>query len=161
MRPLGLLCAIALLVGCGGSTAVRPFGGTYDLATVNGRPLPQPLYSGATTGVSDATLDAGADTITLTMLLQPFDSLTHPTNVDVEIEKIPYELHGDSLLVVLPTGSFGDGLLIRGLDSGQQGPLLIGTLRGSNVQLLLSFVLPSSTGFTNSMTSRFLFTPAP
>jgi len=30
VRLIGAVCAVALLVGCSGSTSVRPFGGAYN-----------------------------------------------------------------------------------------------------------------------------------
>jgi hypothetical protein len=98
----------------------------------------------------------------LVLSLQATDSLGHPSgDVVPEIEKIPFVRHGDSLLVVIQKYSSGDGLLIGGQDSGQQEPVPFGALRGSNVQLTLSFGIAASTGFASSVKSRFLFTPAP
>lgn len=158
-RSPWLLSAIAFLAACSSSTSVRPLGGTYDLASVQGLRLPQPLDSASYTPVVIAgTLDVGADTLELTLSLQTVDSTGRAVGaVFPLIATIPYVRHGDSLLTVSDTGSYGDGL--GGLVPGAQQE--IGRISGSNVQLDLYTSIASSTGFTNSSRRRFLFSPAP
>lgn len=158
MRPVGVVLAIALLVGCGGSTSVRPFGGSYDLLNIDGRPDPQPLYPGANVQVVSGTLGVGTDTLRLTIELQPTDSSGQAAgDITPMLAAIPYLRHGDSLLAVADTSGWGDGLLIGGEVPGASQQ--IGTVLGSNVELSLLFGIPSSTGFSGSA-RRYLFTPA-
>jgi len=75
VRLIGAVRAVALLVGCSGSTSIRPFGGAYHLISVDGEPDPQPLSPGTMTPeLVGGTLDVGADTLTVTLSLQPVDS---------------------------------------------------------------------------------------
>lgn len=75
MRHLGVACAVALLAGCSGSTSVRPFGGSYELISVDGQRDPQPLDPGTTTpDLVGGTLNVGADSLDVTLKLQPVDS---------------------------------------------------------------------------------------
>ncbi len=157
MRRVGVVLAIALLVGCSGSTSVHPFGGTYHLLNIDGRPDPQPLYPGANTQVVRGTLNVGTDTLHLTIELQPTDSSGQPAgDITPLLAAIPYVRHGDSLLVVADTSGWGDGLIGGEVPGASQQ---IGTVLGSNVELSLFFGIPSSTGFTGPA-RRFLFTPA-
>ncbi|HKV52729.1 MAG TPA: hypothetical protein VJO52_16160 [Gemmatimonadaceae bacterium] len=153
MRPLGLMCALALIAACSGSTSVRPFGGTYDLVSVNGKPDPQPVYVGSTTEVVSGALVVSSDTLNVTLELQP-EAITGPGDIVSDVNAIPYVRRGDSLFIA-DSGSAGDGL--GGLAPGARP---IGRILGGNVQLSLAFTIASSTGFGNPP-SRFLFTPAP
>lgn len=155
MRPLGLLCAIVLVGGCSNATSVRPFGGTYDLISVDGKPDPQPLFSGANTDVVAGTLTVGSDTLNVILDLKSVDSAGRPTgDATPLVNAIPYVRRGDTLLVA-DSGSLGDGF--GGLTSGA---FPIGKIVGSSVQLDLTFGIPASTGF-GGPPGRFLFTPAP
>jgi len=63
VRHIGVVCVIALLVGCRGSTSVHPFGGAYDLISVDGQQVPQPFYPGVSTQeLLGGTLTVGPDT---------------------------------------------------------------------------------------------------
>ena len=159
MRRLGVVLAIALLVGCSSSTSVRPLGGTYDLVTVDGQRLPQPLDSASyTPEVLAGTLDVGADTLNLTLSLQAIDSTGMAVGAVFPMTGvIPYVRHGDSLLTVSDTGSYGDGLVGPAPGAQQE----IGRVSGSDVQLYLYTGIASSTGFTSTSRRRFLFSPAP
>lgn len=155
MRPLGFVCAIALLAGCSSSTSVRPFGGTYNLLDISGRRTPQPLLAGLKTiEVVGGTLIAGQDTLHVTLSLQSEDSTGRPIgDIDPLVSAIPFVRHGDSLLVA-DSGSVG-----HGLGGVAPGFLPIGKVLGSSVELDLFFGLPLSTGFTGSV-RHFLFAPA-
>lgn len=158
MRRVGVVLAIALVVGCSGSTSIRPFGGTYDLLNVDGRPDPQPLFPGANTQVVSGMLTVDTDTLHLTLELQALDSSGRATgDITPSLGAIPYVRHGDSLLVPVDTAGWGDALLIGGEVPGASQQ--IGTVLGSNVELSLFFGTASSTGF-NATLRRFLFTPA-
>ena len=74
MRRFQFVFAVALFAGCSGSTPVRPFGGTYDLLSINGLPHPQPSDAGAATQVVSGTLSVGTDTLHLTLELQALDN---------------------------------------------------------------------------------------
>ena len=156
MRHLGVVCAIALLAGCSGSTSVRPFGGAYDLISVDGRPDPQPFYPGtATPDLVGGTLNIGPDSLDLTLSLQAVDSAGRPAGDIQELAgAIPYVRRGDSLFTDADTSGQGDALLPIG------PPAPIGMILGSNVSLTLELPVVSSTGFS-SETRRFLFSPAP
>ncbi len=156
MRHLGVACAVALLAGCSGSTSVRPFGGSYELISVDGQRDPQPLDPGTTTpDLVGGTLNVGADSLDVTLSLQPVDSAGRPAG---EIEQlagaVPYTRHGDSLFTAEDTAGRGDALL----PNGPAAPL--GVILGSNVSLTLYRPIPTSTGFT-SRPRHFLFSPAP
>lgn len=153
MRRLAIICTLALFAACGGSTSVRPFGGTYDLVSVNGKPDPQPIYLGSTTEAVSGTLVVSSDTLDVTLELLPA-ATTGPGDVVPQVNAIPYLRRGDSLFIA-DTGSAGDGL-----GGAAPGPRPIGRILGSSVQLSLAFTVASSTGFGNPP-SRFLFTPAP
>lgn len=161
MRRFQFAVAIALLAGCSSSTSGLPFGGTYDLLSINGLPDPQPPYVGASTEVVSGTLSVGADTLHLTLELQALDNTGHPTGDTMPVlGAIPYVRHGDSLLVPADTSSagWGDALFIGGEEPGAPQP--IGAIVGSDVRLnLLIGAIPASTGFSGSV-SHFLFTPA-
>ena len=159
MRARWLLCAIALLAACSSSTSSRPLGGTYDLTSVEGQRLPQPLDSGSyTPEVLSGTLEVGADTLNLALSLQSVDSTGRAVGpVTPMLGAIPYVRHGDSLLTAYDSGSYGDGL--GGLVPGAQQE--VGRIRGSNVEVDLYSSIASSTGFTSTPRRRFLFIPAP
>lgn len=92
MRPLGFVCAIAVLAGCSSSTFVCPFGGTYDLIDIDGQQTPQPLLPGLTTlEVVGGTLIAGQDTLHVTLSLQSEDSTGRPIGqLDPLVSAIPF-----------------------------------------------------------------------
>lgn len=161
MRRFPFVLAVALVAGCSSSTSVRPFGGTYDLLSVNGLPDPQPTYAGAAMQVVSGTLSVGTDTLHLTLDLRALDNAGHATNDTMTVlGEIPYVRHGDSLLAPADTSSagWGDALFIGGEVPG--APQGVGAVVGSDVRLnLLIGGIPSSTGFSGSV-SRFLFAPA-
>ena len=110
MRVTALWCGFALLVGCSGSTSIRPFGGAYDLISVDGEPDPQPLYRGTTTPeLVGGTLNIVPDSLDVTLSLHAVDSTGRPTG-DIEqlAGAIPYVRHGDSLLTAFDTSGYGD-----------------------------------------------------
>lgn len=155
MRRLGVVFAIALLAGCSGSTSVHPFGGAYDLVSVDGQRDPQPFYRGTTTpDLVGGTLSVGPDSLDVMLSLQDVDSTGRPTG---EIENrggaIPYTRRGDSLFTAFDTTG-QDGLLPR------QPAAPVGAILGSNVALTLYLPETSSIGFA-SQTRHFLFSPAP
>lgn len=155
MRRFGVVCAIALFVGCSGSTSVRPFGGAYDLISVEGKQVPQPLYAGTTTPeVESGTLNVGPDSLGVTLSLQPVDSAGRPTG---EVEQlagaVPYVRHGDSLFTAIDTSGRGDALLPTEPD------VPVGTILGSSVIVVLYLPVATSTGFT-VLPRHFLFIPA-
>lgn len=91
MRRLGVVLIIALFAGCSGSTSVHPFGGTYDLLNIDGRSDPQPLYPGANVQVVSGTLGVDADTLYLTLELQPLDSSGRAVgDITPSLSAIPY-----------------------------------------------------------------------
>ena len=156
MRVTALWCGFALLVGCSGSTSIRPFGGAYDLISVDGEPDPQPLYRGTTTPeLVGGTLNFVSDSLDVTLSLQAVDSTGRPTG-DIEqlAGAIPYVRHGHSLLTAFDTSGYGDGLV----PNGPAAP--IGMIVSGNVILTLPLPVASSTGF-GSETRNFLFTPEP
>lgn len=155
MRPVGFVCAIALVVGCSGSTFVRPFGGEYDLITVDGEPDPQPLAPGTTTAdLVGGMLSVGADTLDVTLLEQPVDGSGRATGeVTAVPSEIAYVRHGDSLFFSSDTVALNDSLFLGG------PPKPFGAILGSDVRLTLDVPKPSSTGFANVL-RRFLFAPA-
>jgi len=156
MRVTALWCGFALLVGCSGSTSVRPFGGAYNLISVDGQREPQPLYRGTTTPeLVGGTLNVVPDSLDVTLSLEAVDSTGRPTgDIEQRAGAIPYVRHGDSLLTAFDTSGYGDGLVHNGPGTP------IGMIVGGNVILTLSLPVTSSTGF-GSETRNFLFTPAP
>ena len=155
VRLIGAVCAVALLVGCSGSTSIRPFGGAYHLISVDGEPDPQPLSPGTMTPeLVGGTLDVGADTLTVTLSLQPVDSTGRATGaVSSELSEIPYVRRSDSLFYAMDTLAFDDSLLLGG------PPKPFGAIVGSNVRVLLVVPGSSSTGFF-ARARQFLFFPA-
>lgn len=133
------IVATAALAACSGSTSVRPFGGTYALATVNGSPLPQPEYPQAINPmIAGGTLTVDPDTLYFVLSLQPVDAGGHAIGDAVAFEsRIPYSRQGDSLV-------------LEGEGPGS------GTILGSSVRLVL-VTPPSSVGF--SALNKYLFTP--
>ena len=118
-----------------------------------------PLDSASyTPEVLAGTLDVGADTLDLTLSLQAVDSTGQAVGAVFPMTgTIPYVRHGDSLLTVPDTGSYGDGLVGPAPGAQQE----IGRISGSDIQLYLYIGMASSTGFTNTSRRRFLFSPAP
>jgi len=110
MRVTALWCGFALLVGCSGSTSIRPFGGAYDLISVDGEPDPQPLYRGTTTPeLVGGTLNFVSDSLDVTLSLQAVDSTGRPTgDIEQRAGAIPYVRHGHSLLTAFDTSGYGD-----------------------------------------------------
>ena len=155
MRRLGGVCAIAILVGCSGSTGPRPFGGVYDLVNVDGKPDPQPLAPGTTTpDLVGGTLVVGPDSLTLTLSLQDVDSVGRPTgNVQQLAGTNPYVRQGDSLFTVADSSGRGNELLPT------TGATPIGMVLRSSVVLTLDVAIPTSTGF-GLEPRRFFFAPA-
>jgi len=133
------IVAAAALAACTGSTSVRPFGGTYALATVNGSPVPQPEYPQAINPmIVGGVLTVGPDTLYFVLSLQPVDAGGHAAGDAVPFEsRIPYSRRGDSL------------------ELEGEGPGA-GTILGSSVRLVL-VTPPSSTGI--SALNTYLFTP--
>lgn len=156
VRLLGFACAMALVSSCTDSTSVRPFGGTYELVSVEGKPIPQPLYPGTTTPqVIGGTLTVEPDTLNLVLSLLSVDSAGRATGpVMPSVGEIPYVRHGDSLFVVVDTAGQGDGLVAIG------PPTPFGIITGSTVRLTLELPIATSTGFT-VRPRRILFAPAP
>ena len=156
MRHFGVVCAIALLAGCSSSTSVRPFGGAYDLISIDGRPDPQPFYPGtATPDLVGGTLNVGPDSLDLTLSLQAVDSAGRPAGDIQELAgATPYTRHGDTLFIAGDTAGRGDALLPTEPD------IPFGTIIGSSVSLTLYLPIATSTGFT-IVPRHFLFTPAP
>ena len=156
MRRLGVVCAIAVLAGCSGSTSVRPFGGAYDLVSVDGRGDPQPLEKGTTTpDLVGGTLNVWPDSLELTLSLQNVDSAGRLTG-DIEqlTGEVPYVRQGDSLFTAVDTSGRGGALLPN------TPATALGRILGSSVVLTIYLPIPTSTGFT-ARPRQFLFTPAP
>ena len=154
MRRFGVVCAIALLVGCSGSTSVRPFGGAYDLISIDGQRIPQPLYKGSMApDIVGGTLNVWPDSLDLTLSEQNVDSAGRPTG-DVEqlAAIVPYVRQGDSLFTAADTSGRGDALF----PTTPANP--IGRILGSNVVVTVYLPVPSSTGFRLAP-RRYLFTP--
>ena len=131
-RCFSVVCAIALLVGCSGSTAVRPFGGAYDLVSVDEQQIPQPLYPGESTPeLLAGTLTVGTDTLVVNLSLQS-DSNGHATgDVVPMIIDMPYARLGDSLYLPSDTALFHDPIYIG------PPPTPFGVIRGSSVRVTL------------------------
>jgi hypothetical protein len=156
VRLIGGVCAVALLVGCSGSTSIRPFGGVYHLISVDGEPDPQPFYPGsATPDLVGGTLNVGPDSLDLTLSLQAVDSAGRPAGDVQELAgATPYTRHGDTLFAAGDTAGRGDALLPTEPD------IPLGTIIGSSVSLTLYLPIATSTGFT-IVPRHLLFTPAP
>lgn len=156
MRVTVVWCAIALFVGCGGSTSVRPFGGAYALASVDGRPDPQPFLPPlASPELLSGALHVGADTLGVSLSLQPVDSRGRVTgDVIPWVAQLPYARLGDSLFLPSDTAALHDPLY-RG-----PPPTPIGLILGSSVRLTLALALPNSVGFNVPTVRQFLFVPA-
>lgn len=154
-RSLGLVAVLAVVVGCSGSTSVRPFGGTYDLASVEGRNLPQRLVPGNDAPeLLGGTLNVGADSLDVTVSLQYFDGAGHPIGGPAPTAfDFPYARLGDSLYLASDTSALHDPLYTG------PPPVAIGAILGSSVRMTLLFVVPTSTGF-GYVSRRLLFTPA-
>ncbi|HKV52722.1 MAG TPA: hypothetical protein VJO52_16120 [Gemmatimonadaceae bacterium] len=156
MRPLGVLCAIALLGGCSGTTSLHPFGGAYNLLTVDGLPDPQPLVPGVVSPeLLGGTMNVGADTLDVTLSLQPVDDAGRPTgDIAPMMIDLPYARRGDSLYFASDTLAFTDSLYVG------PKPQAFGALLGSTVRLSLSFTISTATGFGYSHVRQLLFAPA-
>lgn len=155
-RSLGFVCAVAAVAGCGGSTSVRPFGGTYTLASVDGGSIPQPLVPGNTTPeLLAGTLRVGTDSLNVTLSEQDIGSDGQPVD-DPEpfMYAIPYARLGDSLYLPSDTSALHDSLYIG------PPPATIGAIVGSSVRVVLVVASASSTGFF-ALPRRFLFIPSP
>jgi len=155
VRLLILACGIGLVAACSSSTSVRPFGGTYNLISVNGQRIPAPLFPGLKTlDAVGGSVTVGGDTLNIVLSLQSLDSTGRPVGDVTPLRSaLPYVRHGDSLILA-ESDSVGDGL--GGLVPGSEP---IGTILGSSVELTLFLGLPVSTGWGGPV-SRFLFTPA-
>ena len=102
--------ACIILVACSEGTSVRPFGGSYVLNSVNGHPIPQPLYPDSTNPlVVGGTLIVKADSLDVTSDFQAVDTSGRPVGTVMPFEsKIPYVRQGDSLIYVgSASGPFG------------------------------------------------------
>lgn len=154
MRRFGVVCAIALFVGCSGSTSVRPFGGAYDLISVDGEQIPQPLYPDTNTPeLLGGTLAVGADTLVVNLSLQSDSSGRATGDVIPMIADMPYVRLGDSLYFPGDTAALHDSLYLG------PPPTPFGVIRGSSVRITLGLTHASSTGF-RSVARQFLFAPA-
>ena len=154
MRRFGVVCAVALLVGCSGSTSVRPFGGAYDLISVDGQQVPQPYYPGVSTQeLLGGTLSVGPDTLIVNLSLQA-ESDGQPTgNVVPMVVDFPYARLGDSLYFPSDTALFHDPLYLGG------PPPAFGAIAGSSVRITLAVYPPTSTGL-RGIARQFSFAPA-
>jgi hypothetical protein len=143
MRRIALVAVMAALGACGSTTSVRPFGGTYDLISVDGKADPQSLFPGVKSpDVVGGTMGVSADTLTVTLLEQSVDSAGRAVgDVNPVVEAIAYNRQGDTL--VFTNGAAGSG----------------GVILGSSVSLTFELALASSTGF-EAVTRRFLFVPS-
>ena len=143
MQRVAALGLIAMVAGCSSTTSVRPFGGSYDLISVDGKADPQALFPGSKSPeVVGGTLAVGADTLTVTLLEQSVDGAGHAVgDVTSEVEAIGYTRQGDKL--VFTNGAPGSG----------------GVILGSGVRLTFEVSLASSTGF-EAVTRNFLFVPS-
>jgi len=155
VRRFGVVCAIALLVGCSGSTSDRPFGGAYVLISVDGQRDPQPLFTGTTTPeLEGGSLNAGPDSLDVILSVQAVDSAGQPVGAVEQLAgAIPYTRHGDSLFAAFDSTGQGDALQ----PNGPATP--VGMILGSNVVLTLYLPVASSTGFASDA-RHFLFVPA-
>ncbi|HEY7894023.1 MAG TPA: hypothetical protein VIC24_03910 [Gemmatimonadaceae bacterium] len=156
VRPLGFLFAIALVVGCSGTTSVHPFGGAYNLLTVDGQPDPQPLVPRISSPrLLGGTMNVGADTLDVTLSVQAVDDAGRATgDIAPMVIDLPYARRGDSLYFPPDTLAFTDSLYIG------PKPQAFGAILGSTVRLSLSFTFPTSTGFGYSHVRQLLFAPA-
>ena len=154
---VSMVCAAAVLVGCSGSTSVRPIHGTYALVSIDSRPDPQPLYPGTTTPqLVGGTLTVGTDTLTVTLSLQSVDSTGRAIGeIEAAGYEIPYTRHGDTLVTSNNNSVVsGEPLLLGGDTSADVGAVI-----GSDVQLTLVLGVQSITGFTPAV-HQYLFAPA-
>ena len=154
-RSLAFVGVMAVAVGCSGSTSVRPFGGTYDLATVDDAGVPQPLVPGTTTPeLLAGTVRVGADSLDVTLTEQDIGSTGQPVDDPLQfVYSIPYARLGDSLYLPSDTLALHDSLYIG------PPPPAIGAILGSSVRLVLLVAAASSTGF-HDLARQFLFIPA-
>lgn len=155
MRRLGVGCVVALLVACSsGSTSVRPFGGAYDLISVDGQQIPQPLDPGTSTPeLLGGTLTVGADTLVVNLSLQSESGGQATGNVAPMIVDFPYARLGDSLYLPSDTALFHDPIYIG------PPPTPFGTIEGSSVRITLVVAPAMSVGF-RATARRFFFAPA-
>ncbi|HTL95756.1 MAG TPA: hypothetical protein VL157_09440 [Gemmatimonadaceae bacterium] len=155
VRHIGVVCVIALLVGCSGSTSVHPFGGAYDLISVDGQQVPQPFYPGVSTQeLLGGTLTVGPDTQAVNLSLQS-ESGGQPTgNVVPMIVDFPCARLGDSLYFPSDTSLFHDPLYIG------RPPPAFGAIAGSSVRITLAVYPPISTGL-REIGRQFSCAPAP
>jgi len=142
VRHLAVVTLIAALAACSGTTSVAPFGGTYNLLSVDGTLEPQGLYPASNNPeLVGGTLVVAADTLTVTLSVQSVDSAGHAVGaVTPYVFDIPYERQGNALLFA--NASPGTG----------------GVVVGSSVELTFELPLVASTGFT-AVARRFLFVP--
>ncbi len=116
MRHLSVVCVVASRVACSsGATPVRPFGGAYDLISVDGRQIPQPYYPGVNTQeLLGGTLTVGPDTLVVNLSLQSESDGQATGDVASMIVDFPYARLGDSLYFPSDTALFHDPLYLGG-----------------------------------------------
>lgn len=158
VRPLGFACAIALLLGCTGSTSARPFAGTYDLLRIDGKPEPQPLYPGTSSPeIVGGMLTVASDTLRVSLSMQAVDSAGRVIgDIGPAVYAIPYTRHGDELVT-----SNGNSLVNASplLLPGSQA--IAGSVVGNDVQLDLGVGTQSFIGIYSYAEHELLFAPEP
>jgi len=155
VRALGFVCVIALVVGCSGSTSVRPFGGEYDLISVNGRQIPQPYFPGTSVPeLLGGRLTVGVDSLVVNLSLQADGSGHAAGGVVSMVVELPYARLGDSLYLPSDTAIFHSPLYLG------PPPTPFGAIRGSSVRITLAASRETSMG-VESTVHRFAFAPAP
>ena len=156
VRPLGLACAIALLLGCTGSTSARPFAGSYDLLRIDGKPEPQPLYPGTSSPeIVGGALTVTSDTLRVTLSMQMVDSTGRVTGeVNPAVYAIPYTRRGDVLITENANSLVNASPLLL---PGSQA--IAGAVVGNDVQLDLGVGTQSFIGIYSYAEHQLLFAP--